>query len=263
MKKSRDMTILGSAGASSPFRVAGVAGSLLIWIVLSGSGAVNSLVLPSPWRVLGAVQDIGTNLPIHIGVTLARVLVGFLGGVSLGCCVGVLMQYNRHAFAVLDGIVETGRPVPTVALIPFFTLIFGFSETGRFIVVMLGTALLAAVTVVEAIERVPVAIVRWGLVVGLRRRELFGRILLPAAWPNMRTGFRLALSFTLVIVAEFMGARYGLGHLISVAKVTLTTPTLLLCVAILGILGWLTDRGLRALFNRTARWEATVKDTLL
>jgi len=175
------------------------------------------------------------------------------------------MQYNRHAFAVLDGIVETGRPIPTVALIPFFTLVFGFSELGRFWVVTLGTALLITVTVVEAIERVPTAIIRWGLVLGLPRTQLFQRILLPAAWPHMRTGFRLALalSFTLVIVAEFMGATYGLGHLISVAKVTLTTPTLLLCIAILGLLGWMTDRGLRALFNHTARWETTVRDTVL
>jgi ABC-type nitrate/sulfonate/bicarbonate transport system permease component len=265
MKRSHHIEVLGSAGAAGIYRIAGVGASLGIWIALSMSGAVNSLLLPPPWRVLSAIQDIGSSLPLHIIATLARVLVGFLGGILLGSCVGIVMQYNRYAFSILDGMVETGRPIPTVALIPFFTLIFGFSETGRFLVVALGTALLAAVTVVESIERVPASIVRWGLVVGLGRAELFRRILLPAAWPSMRTGFRLglALSFALVIVAEFMGATYGLGHLISVAKVTLTTPTLLLCIAILGLLGWLTDKALRLLFDRTAHWEVSVRDTVL
>jgi ABC-type nitrate/sulfonate/bicarbonate transport system permease component len=55
----------------------------------------------------------------------------------------------------------------------------------------------------------------------------------------MRVGFRIALAaaITLVIVAEFMGATYGLGYLISVSKVTLTTPTILLSTFLLGWLG--------------------------
>lgn len=96
------------------------------------------------------------------------------------------------------------------------------------------------------------------------RPELFRRIIIPAAWPEMRVGFRIALAaaITLVIVAEFMGATYGLGYLISVSKVTLTTPTILLSTFLLGWLGWGLDKVVRLVFDKTCAWDARVKEAV-
>ena len=98
-------------------------------------------------------------------------------------------------------------------------------------------------------------------VVGLSRRDLFRMVILPAAWVEMRSGFRiaLALAVSLVVVSEFLGATYGLGYLISVAKVTLTTPTLLLSIMLLGWLGWGLDRLVRYMFDKTTAWDVRAK----
>ncbi len=252
---------LGSSGTKGIAVYLSVFSLLCIWSVVSGFNLVNPLILPSPIRVLGAVSDVGPILIRHLWATVFRVLLSYTLGVGLGIATGVLMQYNRKVFCVLDGLVETFRPVPPVALIPFFILIFGFSESGKIVITTLGVWLLITVTAVEAIERVPAAIIRWGLVVGLKRRELFRKIILPASWPEMRTGFRiaLALAITLVIVSEFMGATYGMGYLISVSKVTLTTPTIFLSIMILGWTGWLLDRTLRLIFQLTTKWDIRAK----
>jgi ABC-type nitrate/sulfonate/bicarbonate transport system permease component len=167
------------------------------------------------------------------------------------------MQFSRTVFVAVDGIVESFRPVPPVALIPFFVLLFGFSELGKIAIVTLGTSLVMIVSIVEAIERVGVGVVRWGFVRGLSRAELFRRIVIPAAWPELRAGLRvaMALAFTLTVVAEFMGANFGLGYLISVSRVTLTTPTIFLSVLILGLSGWLFDRALRHVFAISTKWD--------
>jgi ABC-type nitrate/sulfonate/bicarbonate transport system permease component len=208
-----------------------------------------------------AAGDVGPTLAKHITATVFRICLGYGLGVLLGMSMGVLMQYNRIAHQLLDGIVETFRPVPTVAVVPFFILLFGFSETGKILVTVIGVGLMITVATVEAIERVPSAIIRWGLVMGLNRWKLFRFIILPAAWPEMRGGMRLAmaLAITLVIVSEFMGATYGLGYLISVSKVTLTTSTLFLAIIILGWIGWAFDRLLRFIFNRTTAWDIRAK----
>ena len=259
--EQKNIQVLGSGGGRSIWATAGVVVFLLLWIVVSSLELVNPLLLPPPSRVFLSVSDVGFVLVWHIVATLSRVLAGFSCGVFLGVIVGTSMQYNRRVYLLLDGIVETFRPVPPVALVPFFILLFGFSETGKIIITTLGTLLIITVGTVEAIERVPSGILRWGLVACSTRLSLFWKVILPAAWPEMRGTFRIAmaLAITLVIVSEFMGAKYGLGYLISVSKITLTTPTLLLSAILLGWLGWGLDRILRYLFDKTCAWDVRAK----
>jgi ABC-type nitrate/sulfonate/bicarbonate transport system permease component len=262
--KQETLSVLGSAGPKGILPFVGVILFITIWAIVSHFGLVNSLLLPTPLRVLGAIQDVGSALILHIGATLFRVCVGYTIGILIGISVGLLMQFDSRIYRTLDGLIETFRPVPPVAVVPFFILIFGFSEIGKILITVIGVGLLMTVTTIEAIERVPAPIIRWGLVVGLSRKDLFRFIVLPAAWPDLRAGFRLsmALAITLVIVSEFMGARYGLGYLISVSKVTLTTPTILLTTMILGWIGWGLDRAVRLLFDKTTAWDIRAKGAI-
>lgn len=256
--------LLGSSARSRSLRLAGPAVVILLWWAVSSAGIVPPLKLPSPQRVVLAIQDIGQELLLHASATLARVLVGYFVGCLLGLFIGILMQFSHVMYSLLDGIVETWRPVPPVALVPFFILWFGFSESGKVLLVALGTSLIITVTVIEALERVPAGYIRWGLVLNLKRHHLFRRILLPAAVPDMRGGFRiaLALAVTLVIVSEFMGARLGLGYLINVSKVTLSTPTILLGILVTGWMAWCLDRMLRAVFDRLSQWDQRARSAI-
>jgi sulfonate transport system permease protein len=255
-------SVLGSAARASYLNVLGVVGFLAIWSLIAFSGLVSPLIIPSPMRVLGAVTDVGWKLVEHVAATVVRIVTGFTFGAALGMTLGIAMQYSRRFYLIADGLVETFRPVPPVALVPFFILVFGFAEIGKLLVVTMGVGLMITVTTVEAISRVPTGVIRWGLVSGLHRGALFRLVIFPAAWPEMRTGFRIALAaaVSLVIVSEFMGATYGLGYLISVSKVTLTTPTILLSTMLLGWIGWLLDRALRWLFDSTCRWDTRAKE---
>jgi ABC-type nitrate/sulfonate/bicarbonate transport system permease component len=252
---------LGSAGGRSRTTWFGVVGFLIIWLIVSSLQIVRPLILPSPVRVLEAAEDIGFTLVWHVLATTVRVIVGFVTGVLVGAFIGIMMQYSRKVFILLDGIIETVRPVPIVATIPFIILIFGFAEVGKFLVAVIGVAVIIVVSTIEAIERIPAGIVRWGLVSGLSKPEQFIRVFLPAAWPEMRAGFRIsiALAVTLVVVAEFMGATYGLGYLISISKVTLSTPTMFLCIMIAGWLGWGLDKLVQVLFDKTCAWDLKAK----
>ncbi len=258
-------SVLGSTGKKSTISLIGVSAMIIIWSILSFAGIVSPLLLPSPLRVLMAVKDIGIDLLGHLVATSIRIIAGYSLGVLIGVITGVLMQYNRRVFLLVDGIVETSRPVPPVALVPFFILWFGFTEFGKILLVTSGTALIITITIVEAFERVPASLIRWGLVVGLSRRELFRLIILPAAIPEMRAGFRIALgvAITLVVVSEFMGATYGMGYLINVSKVTLSTASILLGIILIGWMSWAFDKFLRYFFSKKCAWDIRAKGAML
>ncbi|MFC1724262.1 ABC transporter permease [candidate division KSB1 bacterium] len=255
---------LGSDIRSNKLSSLSVITFFILWLILSQLDLINELILPSPLRVILSIKDVGFVLVYHITATIVRILIGFTLGVCFGILIGTLMQYFRTMFIILDGIIETFRPVPPVALVPFFILIFGFSEFGKILLVVLGTTLVMVVGTIEAIERIPVGLMRWGLISGLSRKALFLKVILPASWPEMRGSLRIAmaLAITLVIVSEFMGASYGLGYLINISKVTLTTPTILLSVIILGWIGWSFDKLLRLLYSKTCKWDIRAKGAI-
>lgn len=231
---------------------------VLIWVCVTEWGLISPLLLPSPRKVFGALRDIGlAKVANHTAITFVRILVGFAIGATCGYAVGVCMQLSRVVFVILDPIVQPSRAVPPVALLPFFILVFGFSEIGRIVLISLGTSLVVCVGTIEAINRVAPSIVKLGLVMGLSRKKLYWRVIIPASLPELRGTLRiaLALAITLVIVAEFLGVQSGLGYLINLARVTLSTHTIIVAVIIISTLSWSLDRLIVFVFRKTFQWD--------
>jgi NitT/TauT family transport system permease protein len=92
---------------------------------------------------------------------------------------------------------------------------------------------------------------------GARGARLFRTIILPAALPSIFTGLRLGLGLALVaiVAVEFIAAKSGLGHLVYRHWQTLATPEMYAAFALVGALGLLLTRGLRALQARLLVWQ--------
>jgi ABC-type nitrate/sulfonate/bicarbonate transport system permease component len=229
---------------------------IALWFSVSWIGLVNPLLLPPPNSVGEAILNIGPALGWHIFATTSRTLAGLIIGSSIGILLGLATRYSRVAKLTLEPLFDASRPVPAIALLPFFILIFGFSETGRIVLVAVSVTVILAVATAEAAEAMPEPWFRFALVSGFSRREIFRRVIVPGLIPWLRGPLRiaLALSFTLVIASEFMGAQQGLGYLINVARVNLATPTILLCVLLLGAIAQMLDFVLNKMIMRMSFW---------
>ena len=237
---------------------------LFVWYGVTESGLVKPLYLPSPRRVVIAVSDLGSTILIHAAATIGRIIVGFLLGAFVGIGVGLLMSSNRYIYSALNGIIESWRPVPPVALIPFFILWFGFSDIGKIILVMLGVFLVLVVNTIESVRNVRPVYLRVGTNLGATKAELYKTVIVPAILPSLVSGLRIAmaLSMSLVIVSEFMGADWGLGYLISISKVTFSTHTILLSIFVIGFICWFLDFILRKVMARLTRWAEKSSEAL-
>ena len=85
------------------------------------------------------------------------------------------------------------------------------------------------------------------------------RVVVPAALPSLLVALRLgvASSWTAVVAAELIGAPSGLGYAVEWYRELLMTPQVMAFIAMIGVLGYLTDRTLRALAQRFTPWAST------
>lgn len=228
---------------------------VVLWTALTDS-YIDDLYFPSP---MDTIQVVGRMEGVLVGYFLAtmyRVVVGMLIGAVLGVVCGVAMSWNKWINSVLDPLIEGLRPIPAVALIPFFILWFGIGDTGKLILTAIGGFTVMVVTTLEAIKHVSPIYIMAARTLGASRLEIYRTIILPAITPTLIGGVRVtvALSFALVIASEFMGAQSGLGYMIMLARRTLQTDAILVGVIIIGITSWIVDRCVRIVGNYLTRW---------
>lgn len=232
--------------------------SLVIWVLLSedGLGIISAIKFPPPTNVFETISVLREKILTDSLATIGRVLFGIVIGTLLGGLIGALMVFSRRAGEFLYPLIESARPVPIIAVIPFFLMWFGIGEAGKLLLVTIGVFTLIVVNVVESIKNVPKIYIHAAQTLGAKDRQIQRRIILPSIIPNMIGPLRVAvaLTFTLVVAAEFMGAQSGIGYRILEARRLFRPATILLGIFLLGVIASIFDSQLQKVMRRITRW---------
>lgn len=230
---------------------------LVAWYLLTEHWRrISSLYLPSPSNVLDTLVEVRSTILDHSLTTLRRVITSFVLGSALGIAVGLIMSRYRIVFSLLEPIIEALRPVPPIALIPFFILWFGIGDFGKLLLAGEGCFMVMVISTIESVRNVPSIYVQAAQSLGASKAHIYRTVVIPAIVPELIAGWRvaLALAFALMVAAELMGAQQGLGFMIMVARRSLNTPTILLGIIIIGLEAALADQVLRRLTARLTVW---------
>jgi sulfonate transport system permease protein len=244
-------------------RLGSVLVALTLWSLVSGLVVLlelfNPIFLPGPWMVLGAVIELGAKgqLWVHIASTLERVAVGFGTGAVLALGLGLPAGYFRVARNLLEPVVELLRPIPPLAVLPLFIVWVGIGEGSKIGFITYATFFPMFLTTVHAVRQIDPLLLRAAQSLGAGPAQLFLRVILPAALPEVLTGVRLgvALSFFVIVISEFIGAEHGLGFLINDGRNFFLVPQMLGAAIVLGLLGWAGNEALKLLERRLLRWQ--------
>lgn len=236
------------------FALWSLAGAIVEWL-----RPFNPLFLPAPWVVLGALLELAQKgqLWVHVGATLERVAVGFTTGAVLAVALGLLAGQVRAVRNVLEPVVELLRPIPPLAMLPLFIVWVGIGEGSKVGFITYATFFPMFVTTVHGVAQIDGRLLRAAQSLGARPRQLFFRVILPAALPDVLTGLRLgvALSFFVIVISEFVGAEQGLGYLINDGRNFFLVPQMLGAAVLLGLLGYAGNGLVRGLERRVLRWQ--------
>jgi len=235
--------------------------ALLIGAWWASVVAAQSVIFPTPWQVVtGAIELIedGT-LWGHIGASLLRVGTGFLLAVAVGVPLGIWMGWVSGAFNTLNPIVQMLRPISPIAWIPIAILWFGVGDASPIYLIFISSVfpLIVQTTVgVHTIERRHL----WAAEnFAVSRFALFGRVVIPAALPQVIVGMRIGLgvAWLVVVAAEMIALRSGLGYLIIDSRNAGNRYDLVIAgMIIIGLIGLLLDGLMRLLEGlEVVRWR--------
>lgn len=229
---------------------------VLWWALTSGFHVVEPLKFPTPGEVIDSVRTLRTQLLHDAWATFLRVVISWTAGSLLGTAVGLAMVRSRIVYHAISPLVEALRPVPPVALIPFVILWFGIGESGKFFLGALGCFMVMAINTIVASRNVPPVYQRAARSLGATQNQVYRTVVLRAIVPQLFSGLRIgaALTFAVIVAAEFMGAESGIGALIMLASRTLNTPVVLLGTIIIGLEALLLEQAIRLLSRSLTSW---------
>jgi ABC-type nitrate/sulfonate/bicarbonate transport system permease component len=224
----------------------------------------NTVLLPSPRAVFEALVELAQDLELfkHTGISLARMLISLSLACLLAVPLGLLMGLSRKLDDAIDPTIELFRPISGIAWIPLALFIFGIGNAlpvfimtyAAFFPILLGT-----VAGVRGVDRRLIDAAR---TMGVSRRKIVTRVVVPAALPSLMVALRLgvASAWTAVIAAELIGAPSGLGYAVEWYRELLMTPQVMAFIAMIGVLGYLGDSMVRALARWLTPWSVDARE---
>lgn len=218
--------------------------SMLILFWFGASEAQNSN-FPSPgdiWeRYLLLMRKPIKKLNIyqHIWASLKRVFTALAAAWGLGISFGVLIGWNKKANALLGPVFTAFRSVPPLAWVPLVTMWFGTGEFPKVLIVFIGALMPVVVNTQAGISNVQKMYRDVGTIFNASRRQMLFEIGIPSSLDAIFAGIRTSTSagWMVVLAAEMLGGRSGIGFLITRGMDSGDYSLCLLSMVCIGLVG--------------------------
>jgi len=229
------------------------------WAIATLGGFVNRTFLADPLTMLSAGWQL---LTVHgfyqdIGITIWRVVGGFLLAAAIGVPLGIAMGAYKAVEAFFEPFVSFARYLPASAFIPLLILWAGIGETQKLLVIFIGSFFQLVLMVAVIVGGTRRDLVEAAYTLGARAGGIVRRVLLPSSAPDIAETLRLVLgwAWTYVIVAEMIGASSGIGHMITDSQALLDTGQIIFGIVVIGLIGLLSDYAFKQLNRRLFPWS--------
>lgn len=248
--------------------VLGLFGFLLLWYLLSSYWGLGPFRrLPGPLEVFGewvsfapvyGISLFTADYYAHIGASLWRAWLAFLLAVATGVPLGLLMGWRKTVQDYAGGLIGLLRPIPPLAWVPLAILLLPTNESAVIFVTFLVAFFAMVVNTIMGVRAIDKDYFRAARCLGASEWEVLRDVVLPGALPSIFTGLQVGMGAAWFSLAagEMVAAQHGLGFLIWEAYNLIQYPTIVIGMATLGLLGYISSALIRALGTWLTRWRS-------
>jgi len=214
---------------------------LLLWQAGSMHGLIDQLFLPSPVRIAQSLYELTLSgeLLRHLGVSLARIGVGWLFGTIAGVLVGGLIGLSSIWRSAGLPFISALFPIPKIALLPLLILWLGIGEASKIATIALGVFFPMAISTYAGVDNVQRNLIRMAQSFNVPVAAIIAKVVIPGMLPSVLSGCRISASIALILVvsAEMIGANVGIGSFLLTAGNLMQTDQLMAGIVAISILG--------------------------
>ncbi|MFC6446565.1 ABC transporter permease subunit [Shinella zoogloeoides] len=253
-------------GASGLISFTTAAVLIALWFLVTESGWVKPLFLPSPlavWDkfVLALTEGVSNSTLVqHTFASLARVFGAFTLALVTAVPIGILMGVNRFVRGLFDPIIEFYRPLPPLAYLPLVIIWLGIGEFPKVFLIFLAIFAPMAIAARAGVRSVSTEQIHAAYAMGATRGQVISQVIMKAALPEIFTGMRIGIGvgWTTLVAAEMVAANRGLGFMVLNAAENLESDTVIMGILIIGIFAFAFDLLIRYLEKVLIPWKGRI-----
>ncbi|HHY47760.1 MAG TPA: ABC transporter permease [Firmicutes bacterium] len=232
---------------------------LAIWKGYVEVSRIPAYLLPPPERVLAGIVKLWHtgDLQKHLGVTFEEIAIGTLIGSVLGVIFGYVLAKSELLERVISPYILIAQTAPKISLAPLFLLWFGLGITSKVVLVALVVFFPITINVMLGIRSIGKDMINLLRILKASRWQRFLWLEVPAALPMAMAGFRISTTQAVVaaIIGELMGAKAGLGFLLTLGSETYDIVMILSSVTVMSFLGLISYWVVAYLEARLLTWH--------
>jgi NitT/TauT family transport system permease protein len=196
----------------------------------------------------------------NIWASVYRVVIAFGLATASGIIIGVLMGWSRIFRGLTFPILELLRPIPILAWIPLAILLLPGTEAPIIGLTFLAAFFVTILNTLLGVRSIDEVYFRAARSLGFSEMAILFHVVVPGALPYIFVGLQIAMGacwFSLV-AAEIVSGQAGLGYMVWQTYYQVQYETMVIIMATLGLLGYISSALVRMLGNRLMRWRARV-----
>ena len=233
---------------------------LAIWQVLPNLGGLFESYIVPPTGVVREIFSIARTgeLWSHIRVSFQRALLGFVFATVIAVPLGFIMGgwfrgIERTFYPILAFL---GKLNP-FSLFPLFVMLLGIGEVSKTAIVGWVCLWPLLFRTISGVKDIDPTLVKAARGMGCGPIQLFWKVVVPGAIPEIFSGLQMACStsFFILVAAEMIGSTRGLGFLVWNAQMQFMIPRLFAATVTISALGLTINWGLRNVERRLLSWR--------
>jgi len=232
---------------------------LLLWETAPRMGLVDPTFFPPFSKVAESWWGlvISGDLYAHFQASILRSLFGFGLAILVAIPLGLIIGWYPWASELINPVLEVFRNTAALALLPVFILLLGIGETSKVSIVFFACTFPILLNTINAVRNVDPLLIKAARSMALPSYRLFYKVILPASVPTIFTGIRMAgsSSILVLIAAEMVGAKEGLGYLINYSQQNFQIPQMYAGIITISLLGVAINYLLVSLERKFSSWK--------
>ncbi len=214
---------------------------ILVWELYIKIFQVPDYLLPRPMDLLGSMIRLFQTGEItkHIMITLQEIFVGTGVGIVIGLVLGYIMAKIKVIERLVMPFVVIVQTAPKISLAPLFILWMGLGIESKAALVILVVSFPIMINEVTAIRSIDDNAYNLMKVLKANRWQVFTQLEVPYSLEMLLSGIKLALTqaMTGAVIGEMIGAKAGLGYLLTLGNETYDIRLILNAVILLSMIG--------------------------